>query len=99
MSQLQGVKNANRQSFQTLLSNNFQYLNQKNFHHRKNTFISTNRALSFRNCSNVEEEISDDLDDLNLFDDENAEGDQEQRAFEFAEAPSFLTGSQVTLFK
>ena len=62
-------------------------------------FYKSCPQFDFRNCSNVEEEISNDLDDLNLFDDENAEGDREQHAFEFAEAPSFATGSQVTLFK
>ena len=54
--------------------------------------------FDFRNCSNVEEEISDDLDDLDVFDDEKAEDDREQQVFEFVEAPSFvtlLTGSQV----
>ena len=54
--------------------------------------------FEFQNCSNFEEEISEDLDDLDMFDDENAEGIQEQHVFEFVEAPSFvtlLTGSQV----
>ena len=56
--------------------------------------------FDFPNCSNVEEEISDDLDDLDVFDDENAERDRDQQVFEFVEAPSFvtlLTGSQVEL--
>ena len=54
--------------------------------------------FDFRNRSNVEEGISDDLDDLDVFDDENGEGNREQQVYEFLEAPSFvtlLTGSQV----
>ena len=54
--------------------------------------------FDFRNGSNVEEQITDGLDDLDVFDDENAEGDRQQQVFEFAEAPSFvvlLTSSQV----
>ena len=54
--------------------------------------------FDFQNCPNVEEEISDDLDNLDVFDDEKAEDDQEQHVFELAEAPSLvtlLTGSQV----
>ena len=54
--------------------------------------------FDFRNCSNVEEEISNGLDNLDVFDDEKAEGDRKQQVFEFVEAPSFvtlLTGSQV----
>ena len=33
--------------------------------------------FDFQNCSNVEEEISDDLNDLDVFDDEKAEGHRE----------------------
>ena len=54
--------------------------------------------FDFRNCSNVEEEISNDLGDSDVFDDENAEGNRQQQVFQFVEAPSFvtfLTGSQV----
>ena len=47
--------------------------------------------FNFQNCSNVEEEISDDLDDLDVLDDENAEGNRKQQVFEFVEAPSFVT--------
>ena len=46
---------------------------------------------------NIEDEISDHLDDLDVFDDENAEGIREQEVFEVAETPSFVTllaGSQ-----
>ena len=54
--------------------------------------------FDFRNCSNAEEEISEDSNDLDVFDDENAEDDREQQVFEFVEAPFFvtmLTGIQV----
>ena len=61
-------------------------------------YLCSCNQFDFRNCSNVEEEISDDLEDLDVFDDENAESDRDQQVFEFVEAPSFLTlltGSQV----
>ena len=67
----------------------------------KNYLCSWKSCLQFdfRNCSNVEE-LRDGLDDLDQFDDENAEGDQEQQVFEFAEASSFvafITGNQIEL--
>ena len=35
--------------------------------------------------------VSHDLDDLDVFDDENPESDGEQQVFEFVKAPSFAT--------
>ena len=54
-------------------------------------------SVWFPKLLNIEDEISDHLDDLDVFDDENAEGIREQEVFEVAETPSFVTllaGSQ-----
>ena len=55
-------------------------------------------SVWFPKLLNIENEISDHLDNLDAFDDENAEGNREQQVFEVAETPSFVTllaGCQV----
>ena len=61
------------------------------------SFLGTIYSIKFFS-RDLSWKTSDDLDDLDVFDDENAEGDRQQQVFEFVETPSFVTlliGSQV----
>ena len=47
--------------------------------------------FDFKHRTNTEKEIVDYLEDLEMFNDQNAEVDRENQVFEFVETPSFVT--------
>ena len=68
--------------------------------HLKEYLCSCNSYLQFdfKHCSNIEKENVDDLEDIEVFDYEDADVDREKQVFEFVETATFITlftGSQV----